>query len=440
MDCPILELNDIAVTVHGRDGGEVASPPFASLHSGSVITGDAARSQARLLPRQTNSRFWQRLGIEPLPGAAAGVRHHADLAYAHLRHLHELAGGPDRLLLAVPESFERQQLGILLGLIEQCPFDAAGIVDAAVAACAGADLHGRVTHLDLQLHQAVLTRLQADDEVVRERVDVIPDAGLQRLLDGWARMIADRFIEQCRFDPLHDAGTEQGLYDRLGGWLGASAAEEEQMIALESGGIVHRAKLRRSELLDSAEVCFRQWREALQDGSAVVLSHRIAELPGFAAGLAATVLPPQALFEGCRRNWDRLCSEGSALRFVNRLPAGGRLAPRPVSAPPAKAPVADGQPAATATHVLLGSDAWPLAPRLEFAIDVEAGRLRPGAGGLTIERGSDGELTLSLAADAPLTVNGEQREGRSRLALGDRLTLAGTEVLRLIRMRSDEQG
>ncbi len=64
------------------------------------------------------------------------------------------------MLLAVPAGYSREQLGLLLGVINETGVRVAGLVDAALAACSLEPAPARVLHLDLELHQASLTVLE----------------------------------------------------------------------------------------------------------------------------------------------------------------------------------------------------------------------------------------------------------------------------------------
>ena len=66
-----IELNDTGLTISSHDRQGELSPGFALVDKDQVTTGAAAQARARLLPRQTLSRFWQRLGVTPLASPMA---------------------------------------------------------------------------------------------------------------------------------------------------------------------------------------------------------------------------------------------------------------------------------------------------------------------------------------------------------------------------------
>jgi len=360
----VLELNDAELTIGDANGILARSPGFAHVLPQGTVVGETARNRARLDPRRTISQFWLRLGTEPLHQSTPHTRHHADLAYHQLVHVHELAGRPPELLLAVPGSFSREQLAILLGIAERCPFRATGLVDSALAAASTLVLPGAALHLELQLHQCVLSRLALEDgTLVRSEVRTVAGAGLAQLQERWARRAAAAFIQQTRFDPLHAAAIEQQLCDRLPEWLAALALEDDATAELQQGPNRYRATLRAGEMLDAVHPVYEQLLEALARDSgdgALLLGPHAARLPRFAERVpGAITLDAEAAIRGALQHASLIRGTERALRFVTRLPARGD--PQAVaSAPHREAPDPGAAPAPT--HLVAGTRALRLAP------------------------------------------------------------------------------
>lgn len=438
MSLCVVELNDIDVCVSDGVALRLQSPGYALLGPDSLEVGAAARAKARLNPRQTNSHFWTRLGTDPLPNPAGHARHYADLAFAHLNHLHESANRPEEVLFAVPGSFSREQLSILLGVAQRCPFQAVGLVDSAVAAAADAAFSSRAIHVDLQLHQSVLTRLdRTAGNVAREAVEVLPGTGWVQLLERWARMITDCFIRQSRFDPLHTAQSEQQLYDRMPGWLLALQQQTDVQAELVNAGVSHHAKLRKNDFIHAAQPLYAQIADAARrfgEGAPLLLSHRLAALPR-AGDLLADCIPLRdgAVASACLQHIDLIRSAEGALRFVTRLPAGAAITTdeRPVEAElrPAAAPP---------THVLAEARALRLhATRLYLR------RSNNGNWRLATESAlpyscsifhEGGQWWLAPAGDIRIELNGKDVGTSAPLCTGDRFSIgsAGEVEFRLI--------
>lgn len=371
MSIAVLEFNDSELTIVDAGRVRAGSPGFATVQADAVVTGSAARERSRLDPRNTHSQFWMRLGTNPLPNARGTVRHNADLAFLHLQHLHEKAGRPAELVLAVPGSWSREQLALLLGIAQRCAFRPTGLVDSALAAAGTQALADAALHIELHLHQCVLTRLVRDGELlVRESVRALPDVGLLQLQERWARGVAHAFVQQSRFDPMHSAPAEQQLYDRMPSWMHELAGHDIVGAELGGGNASYHAKLRVADFLDAAAPLYAQVADAVaaeDPATTVLLGARLAALPRIRERLAgATVLPPDAAAQGCVAHAGLIRCEDAALRFVTRLPAP----PRPRGAATA-ALVPEDAPAALATppepaggeptHAVIGARAFALA-------------------------------------------------------------------------------
>ena len=307
MSLAAIELNDAAVAL-ARDGELLSeSPGFALVEKDTLLVGDDARRRARLEPRSVSTRFWSRLSNDPVfPATPAGVTF-ADLALAHVSSVWASAGeGVDGVILAVPGSFERAQLGLLLGIAEQLSLPVCGLVDSALAACRSPVGKGLVVHVDVHLHAAVITGIEASETFRRTFSHAIEGNGLVQLYDGWITLIAELFVQTTRFDPLHRAQSEQAIYDRLPLWLSTLAAQTSMGIEMEArDGGVHVIRLTRDRVVE----CARDFYTRLAAGIgelcsgrpfALQLSHGAARLPGLAAALQpaadgpAVILPAGA--------------------------------------------------------------------------------------------------------------------------------------------------
>jgi hypothetical protein len=389
-----------------HDGRAVRSPGYALLDGDSYRYGEDARGNARRQPRNVNTRYWWQLGTRPLQPALGPARHTADLVHGHLLALHEEAGKPGELVLAVPESLHKEQLSLLLGIIRACPFDAVGIANRSLLVAAAHGASGPVCHLELQLHQALLTRLAVEaDELRVTGEQVLTGCGLLALQENLVEAIARSFIENTRFDPRRQAETEQQLYDSLGGTL--AALRDADDTTLEVGG--YRSRIGYDALREAGRRLHDGVaRELGRNGDApLLLVDPLADLlPGFTQGFpGARVASSRDLPEALAAHGDRIVQPGEALHLVRTLPAAAKAsataADRPSDRPPAAAPVAGNDraenrpaPAGPApTHLLEGGRAQPLAYNMPLAdgwslVHGEGGwRLAPGRGTASVNEG-----------------------------------------------------
>lgn len=435
----IVELNDCDARV-ARDGAIVArSMGIAALKDGEVVLGDEALKIAHLDPRNAFTRFWSNLNQDSLKHPAASIRHNADLAYAHLLALHEAAGQPEELAFAVPGGFTNPQLSLLLGLGEAAPFSITALVDAAVAAAAATAgvRAGPCSHLDLCLHHATLTPLAVSGAVERGEVKLVHDAGLLSIHDCCANFIADLFIQHSRFDPLRHGEAERSLYQQLPTWLQGLERDPELSIEIQFQNARHQARLRREPLLDALRPLYDKIIGAVDPASHALLSHRLAELPGFAGQLPnAQVLDEDAVFRGCRGHVGAADRE-QGVYFVTRLESLASPAPAssaPLSEPAIPpAPGKEGPAGPSATHVLVNGAAHPLgpAPRHLRASGETAMTKEDAPCSVSLQ---DGQAVLSLAAGAEVFIDGAPAATGAALRPGATLSVAGGAEFVFIRV------
>lgn len=334
MGTAIIELNDSAIQCL-HDETFLTMPGYALLTDQGVVTGEEAMRKAWLLPQQSNNQYWHQLSLSPLTGANRYARHHADLAYAQLQSLYRESGKPENIIFAVPGNFTNDQLSILLGLAKASPFNATGLVDSAVAATCHADTTGDVIHIDIQLHSSVITRLECGARITRLQKGQHPDVSLQGFYDTWAHFIANKFINQYRYDPMHTAKGEQQLRNLLPSWLEQLASEDEIEIELSAQQGNFRLNILRAELLAANSQRWQRLAEALatitaKDGQAdtVLISHRLGALPGVENYIDySDCSAPDAVLIACQTQAEHIVSNSDKLSFVTELPLLGAAAP-----------------------------------------------------------------------------------------------------------------
>lgn len=355
MPAALLDINDSNLQLW-HEGAHLQSPGYALLEGKQYRFGQAAREAARLRPREINTRYWWQLSTESLQPAMGPARHTADLVHAHLEALHGEGGRPAELILAVSGSMQREQLSLLLGITQQCPFDAVGLVNRSTVLGSLYGGQDRLFHLEIQLHQAVVTEVSTGAaQAEAGRSTPLPGCGMLELQERLVAVVATAFIRQTRFDPRRKATTEQALYDALPRALADLAAGTEA--AIEING--YRARVDYEDMCVAGQHLFDNLPSALEsatDNAAIIADPLAGLLPGLAQRLPdLQVLPTDALPRALEQHRDRLVQRKEALDFITTLP---RLAQENLPATPTEeAPVA---PVAQATHVLQGTRARPL--------------------------------------------------------------------------------
>ena len=219
-----LELSDAGILVAGEkpirllavDGQNRESPGFAIPDKKGLLVGHSAARQAHLFPIQVINRFWDRLNTEPLQQKNRLVQNHAEIACAHLSHIWEnVKIHGDEMIVAVPDYYDRDQLGLILGMAQELSIPIKGFVSLPIAASFTPRPDAVLLHLDIHLHRFEIVYLRQDEQLTRENSVAVQEINLEQLYRNWVESIAEEFVRTTRFDPLHQAATEQELYSRL---------------------------------------------------------------------------------------------------------------------------------------------------------------------------------------------------------------------------------
>src|SRR5690606_15727432 len=173
-----IEINDAGLVIAGADGVRAIEPGFAVVDAGRVVTGTEAYRAARLKPRHSSNRFWSTLALEPGSAGLAGPQSAAELAYAQLEGLWQRFGETGaEAVLGVPSHYEARELGVLLGLAQECGIAARAMVDAAAAASARPYPGHQLLYADASLHRVSAVPLEQGPQVTAGAEQALASAG-----------------------------------------------------------------------------------------------------------------------------------------------------------------------------------------------------------------------------------------------------------------------
>ncbi len=430
MALTVFNLSDAGIQV-ATDGEIVrTSPGYAVLDDRTLLTGEAAMGNAKLLPRWTNNRFWSQLSTSPLPNGTEQVRHHADLAFAHLEDLWlPVKNQSEEVILGVPGYYTADNLGLLLGMTNEAGIPVRGVVDHSVVAASNLPLAGNVLHLDIHLHGITLTRLTNSGLLVRRDVKTVIETGFVTLWERWANIIANQFIQATRFDPMHEAATEQKLFDQLPAWIAALEDKAMTPFDLAAGGSTHSVAVSRDNLLTAVSPLYPQIVQAIRqeanDGNpaSLLLSHGFSGFPGLRDSLQLIPnldvidLGETKLIESITRNKDQIISADGSVAFVTQLDAGESSGSAVAST------------AAHPTHLLWNHHAYRIGQSFKLGDDFSNGPSAAGTTAATLFVRS-GALMLESQSEG-IRVNGNAVTEVQQLNKGDEIQL-GDQSLTLL--------
>lgn len=463
-----LVLDDAALALAV---GDVAAPRVAPsiVDAGQGQPAHAGRSalaSVRSQPGAASSRHWFELAQGRPPARVAPAIARAELA---ARLAEWPAPLPDRACVAVPAGFGSPALSRLLAVCRAAGLAVGSFVDAAALAAAALGLRpGTAIVLELGLQHAAATRVEvAATEARRRSTRLRLRGGWIALQESWLQLVSEAMVLKTRFDPLHDASTEQRLYDQLPAVTACAARDGSAAIGLTIGAgetaLRHEVVLSRDQFAARGEALYRELiamvHELRPAGMPVtlVVPAQFDQLPGWRELLDAEFpscslrqlpegfLAVAAAAFGGREPVDASASAtattGAAAAAVPLRRGVPRFEP-PLSWP--GGPELDAVPLGGSgqyaggerpTHLLWSGRALPLA-----AATIEIGRA-PAAGGIVLAEGLAGvsrlHCTLRDEAEAIVLVdhsrhgtwvNGERVAGRARLRAGDRLRIGDPGV------------
>jgi len=433
-----IHLNDAGITLSNGEQIAYREPGFAYLGDDTLTMGNQAFSHARIDPRRVQHRFWSELNTTPLSDSRFSHLTAADLVSRHLEQIWAAIGkGVSELVVAVPAYMNVENLGLFLGIAAELKLPIVAMVDAAVASTRREYSGAVPVHIDLGLHQATLTRLAQPGMVQTDRSEVLNNAGVYSLYDIWLKTIAETFVQQSRFDPLHTAETEQMLLDRLGGWVGQAARQDRVDLQIDSGGTTYEAVIDSLALIGAVAPVYQQIESTLrsffraEDLPAIQVTDRIARLPGLMDMLKARVggevfaLEPGATARGALARCRGGAGQAQEVSLLRQLPWD-------------QSPVdigrdtADQSAAGVPTHVLFGHNAYVIgnSPLILGSQEGEADRFialaseMPGVSRRHCSLAKkNGQCVLEDHSRYGTFLNGHRIDGSSVLQVGDALRI-----------------
>src|SRR5690606_23852086 len=160
-------------------------------------------------------------------------------------------------------------------------------------------------------------------------------------------------------DPLHNADTEQFIYNSLDEWLAAAADGNDVLLEINEKGVIYQAKVNRGFFEQRARnilLRIRQELDALGGGADILVPATTAALPGMSLYVPGTVaIDDGAVAANCLAAMEHIQGDPEALNFVTSLPVAGRGAA-------VRARAQDDLP----SHILVNHRAYALPPHMLY--------------------------------------------------------------------------
>ena len=446
-----IELNDAGLLAASSSLVSDPEPGCARFDDKDIVTGRPAHEVARLLPHQVEQAFWHQLSLEPMARSTATAHTYADLAHAQLAHIFQpYRAGTERVVISVPSSFSSRQLGLLLGICHRANIPVTGLADAAVAAVTHPVPGRRMLHVDATNHCVLITELLVNKGLHRAEVVRIDNVGLLDFTARWANTLGDTFVKQTRFDPLHSAQAEQFLYDQIPGVI-ASWHTGDESIEVSSEDAQHTAKVNAADIAAAVTGLYQPMVNAVHTlaeantVTTVLLSHRVAQLPGFETLVAdhdsvrIVTLDEHAVTRALLQNTEYFESAEGQFTLAKSKPWQETPSVVPDTLPkPASAPSRD-----MATHILIDNAIYALNEE-PFVIGTSPTSTQRAYQVTGIVKGVSrqhctltqrlGQVVLEDMSTYGTKVNGKPVSASQPLRVGDRVPIGNPGIeMRLVR-------
>ena len=322
-DAGILAADSATGELLNVDGADLESPGFALYEKKGFRMGRVAEQNAHLKPRYIVHNFWDQLNTEPVKQPGFERTNHSELAYAHLKQIWEtVKQTDDGVIIAVPGFFSREQLGLILGIAKELSMPVKGFVPMALAASSNSYPEHLLLFLDAHLHRFEITALAQKDRLYPIHTESLTGSGLYRMFTEFVNTVSDTFVRQTRYDPFHQAASEQELYNRLPALIKEIQSKTSAPFQMSAGTQIHRIRLTPDPFVEKTRPVFHEICRAVENIQkrygesnvpvALQVTHRARRMLGFKDILGSV---PDRAIESLQRGAAAL----GALRLVDQF-------------------------------------------------------------------------------------------------------------------------
>lgn len=370
-----IELYDAGIRIGDGSNILVDSISCALIESQTILVGEQAEHQAHLRPREISTNYWANLSEN---SETKHVVSNANIALQHLKHACKEANcSTETIILITPTTLDKQDLGLLLGICKKLSLNVVGLVSNAALVMQQHIPNCKAVFLDLlQQKLAISELIQSDAGISLKQPNRIINYGLQSFIGNCAQSIADKFISETRFDPLHSANDEQLFFDMLPLWLNMLKKNNSIECKLKSADKNYSINIDQNHLQQSNQKLFEEIAAHLSVlfhnnksvvifcssscGQAFGLQTFLNNLPG----CAIVALSNDSIINHALNNKNELINNGQ-VHYINSLPWQNSITPLSLQFNAGQLANITSKP----THVLIDGHAYSLNKNLFICRD-----------------------------------------------------------------------
>ncbi len=411
----LLDVNNILLRVISDSTAMYEEPGIAYVTDSNTVFGHEALAQLFISPVHCQTSYWQRMNEDAIEPPTRHIGKHSDLVYNQVVKAFSDGKVADNGWVVVPSDFDSEQIGLLFGILEYQHLHPRGFVDRAIVASPHANDVSNAFFIDLHLERTVVTRLNNTNGCM-EAVDfkTIASTGYLQLVKRWIDTVAQRSLDETRFDPRISGETEQQVFDRLRERINGS---NEMIVSVEHNGETRSTNVRRDDLIENCIDIYERIAATCDAESLVLLGEHANCIPGLRAfiensGRRVEVCPASnTIAAAVQVNAQTPASADVELhksfRYTSDLPRAPSTYKRPLNELPTPDALAH-----IPTHVLQNHIAYPIGSSHVISHENEA---------ICTLKQLDGALALEPYPDLPILLNDTLIDSRTTVSSGDRI-------------------
>lgn len=254
----VIDIYDSGILISNGEKVLIDSPSCAIIDTDySIIIGDSALQQVHLRPYESSTTYWTNLSTN---SDTKNIVSNAEIAYKHLALAWEQADLQNtNAILIVPNTFNKQDLGLLLGICKKISIPIFALMSNTVLALRNSVQNCKTIYLDILQQKIVLNEIDHDDKTVsaRQVTKTLP-YGLEKLAANLAKTVAKKFVHETRFDPMHSAEDEQRFYNALPQWLTLLNHTDTVECNLESNTSHYKITITKNDIAPVNQLAFNE--------------------------------------------------------------------------------------------------------------------------------------------------------------------------------------
>jgi len=282
----VLYINDSGISLFQDGAICYREPGYAFFDKHGIQIGKKAIGKSRIFPKKIENNYWLNLSTSALKSNNFQRYSSADLVSYQLEEIQSILNQDTPIITLVPPYMTNDQLSLFFGIANDLGLSIIAFVEASVAASRQQYIDAKLVHIDCHLHSMSVSLMSQEGKVKIKDSIIIEKCGQTTLHKAWVNMISAAFIDQCRFDPLHSAESDQAITDGLPLWLSDSIKNDNVDIAVKYDNQNYEIEIESAKFCEAVQPLYRLIINRLRsifsanDLPAIQLTNQVAQLPG----------------------------------------------------------------------------------------------------------------------------------------------------------------